>query len=133
MASFCLGEFVKTEGVQLVCYIFLLHHKTDVEVPIGQFLFVRVRHEAVEHIFVFHRRVAADRLKAAVVIRKHESVRRHHHTGAVASEEHHAVLHGIIALIECTVWQFVVLLLHRFIDCLWQVIQRPHTLIGLYW
>ena len=79
---------------------------------------------------MLHRRVGTDGLKAAMVVGKYQTVGTHDDTRTKTAEVHHTVLDGIVALIQCAIRQFVILLLHRLIDSIRQVIQRPHTLIG---
>ena len=131
MVPLVFVHLLDAQGVKHWGDVLLLHHKRDEEILVGQFFFVGVRHEAVQHIVVLHRRVRTDGLEAAVVVGKHKPVRTHDHTRAVAAEVHDAVLNGIIALIQSAIRQLVVLLLHRLIDGIRQVIQCPHTLVGL--
>jgi hypothetical protein len=66
-----------------------------------------------------------------MMVGKNKTVRTDDHTRTEATEVHDAVLDGIVSLIQRTVWQFVVLLLHRLIDGIGQIIKGPHTLVGL--
>ena len=70
-------------------------------------------------------------LETTVVVGKHESIRRYHHTRAETTKIDHAVLDGVIALIQGPIRQLVILLLHRLIDGIGQIVQHPHSLIGL--
>ena len=68
-----------------------------------------------------------------MVVGKHKSVRTHDDARTEAAEVHDTVLDGILALVQGTIRQLVVLLLHRLIDGIRQVVQGPHALIGLGW
>jgi hypothetical protein len=71
----------------------------------------------------------ADGLKATVMVGKHKSIGRYDNTRAIASEVYHAILDGIFALVQSTIRELVVFLLHGLINGIWQVIQCPHALI----
>ena len=66
---------VESQFVQLVCHIFLLNHETHEEIFVRQFFLIAVGDKAVEHVVMFHSRMAADRLEAAVVVGEYQAVR----------------------------------------------------------
>jgi hypothetical protein len=68
-----------------------------------------------------------------MMVSKHETVWTYDHSRAEAAKVHDAVLDGIVAFIQRTVWQLIVLLLHRLVDGIGQVVKGPHALIGLCW
>ena len=67
-------EFLVSEAHHLIGYILLFNHKADEHILVRQFLCVRFSKETVEHIVVFHGRVASDSLETAMVVGKYQTV-----------------------------------------------------------
>ena len=80
---------------------------------------------------MLYARVLTDGIKAAVVIGKHQSVRRHDNTRAETTEVDNGIFHGIVGLIQLILGQLEAILLHLIVDGIRQIIKRPHTLIGM--
>ena len=76
-------------------------------------------------------RVRADGLETAVVVGKHQTIGRNDYTRAEAAKVNHAVLNGIVAIIECAVRQLKILLLHGLINGIGQIVKCPHAFVGL--
>jgi len=125
------AEAVEAELLEARRDILLTHHERHEHVLVGQFLGVGLGVKAVEHVVVLDGRMRADALKSAVMVGEYQSFGTHHDTRAIAREVHHGVLHGLIAIIERVVGQLETLALHLGIDRRGQVVERPHTLVGM--
>ena len=86
LAALVLDHLIESEAVEISRDVFLLNHEAHEELFIRQFFLVAVGHEAIQHVVVLYGRVTTDSLEAAMVIGKHESVRRYNDTRAIASE-----------------------------------------------
>ena len=124
-------ELVESEFLQILGHILLLHHEAHEHILIGQFLFITLGSEAIEHIIMLYGRMASDGLKAAVVIGEYQSIGRYDHSRAIAAEVDHRIFHRMLALIKIGIGKSEPLVLHLLIHGLGQVVERPHTLIGL--
>ena len=68
---------------------------------------------------------------ATVMVGEDESVGRNDHSRAVAREVYYGVHDGIIALVELVVGGGEAITLHLLIDSLRQIVECPHTFIGM--
>ena len=75
--------------------------------------------------------MAADAVETTRVVGEYESVGRHHYTRAVASEVDNGILHCVVALVELVLRELESILLHLFKDSRRQVVECPHSLVGV--
>ena len=121
---------LETKAHHVGRYVFLVDHKADEHILVWQFLRIVFGHKAVQHIVVFNGGVASDGLETAVVVGENESVGTDNHARTVARKADNAVLDGVVIVVKCAIGQRKTLAFHLIKDSLWQVIKRPHALIG---
>ena len=125
-----LVHVVDAEGLQARRDVLLALHERHEHVLVRQLLSIALRHETVEHVVVLGGAVRAYGLEATVVVGEHESVGRHHHAGAESGEVDDIVLYGVGVGIERALRQQESVPAHCLIDLRWQVVERPHALVG---
>ena len=125
------GHLLEAELHHLVGDVLLLNHERNEHVGIGQFLFVRIGDEAIEHVVVLHGGVGADSFEAAVVVGEHQAVGRDDDARAVTREVYAGSLQRRRTVVEVVVRHLEAFCLHLLIDSLRQVVNGPHALVGM--